>query len=879
MALALGVRLGPYEVVSPLGAGGMGEVYRAHDTKLNRDVAIKVLPEAVASDRERLARFEREAQVLAALNHPHIAHIHGFEDSTGTPALIMELVEGPTLAVRIAKGPVPIDEALAIARQIAEALEAAHEQGIIHRDLKPANIKVKDDGTVKLLDFGLAKALEPPAAMASANATRSPTITTPAMMTGVGVILGTAAYMSPEQSRGRPVDKRSDVWAFGCVLYEMLTGRRAFDGEDVTETLASIVKDEPDLSTAPPRARRLLRKCLEKDPKRRLRDIGDAWDLLDVDTERPATITAGRHAWIAWSVVGALAVALAAVIVVAPRAAPARRTHMFIPLPDRTAPLFFALSPDGRMVAINWAGQLEIRSLETGDVRTLRAAETPRSPFWSPDGRTVAYFSREERKLKTIPAGAGVSQTLCDNVDLAGTGTWNRDGTIVFSQRGPLMRTSASGGACTELTKPEPGIIRRFPVFLPDGEHFLYAQLGPDEARTGVFVGTLRDPAGVRLLPDLSGTYFASDAPGSTLGRLLFVREQRLMAQAFDASARALHGDATVVADHVATDANGMIAASVDTIGTLMYVRNSQIEHQLAWFDRSGSAAGTVTAIGSTPSALALSPDGHRVAFVRETAGRVALWTRDLDTGQEAAVRNQLTSAAWSPDGRRLAFGTTAPFGIAIKPFNSTAEGPIVRTDRAVAVSDWSRDGRWVLYSDIDPRMNSTIWLLPVPSSSDAVAAVKPIQLVRTTASESQAQLSPDGKWLAYSSLESGRSHVYLRPFTPTGPLPDTKWQVSSVAGREPRWRADSRELYYLESSAIGSMRVRLTAVAVGLRAAPIGSAKPLFEFVAATSIPQANVWIYAPAPDGSRFLVDGAATDVQPTFDVILNWANSERR
>ena len=511
MILTNGTRLGPYEIIAPLGAGGMGEVYRARDTKLNRDVAIKVLPEMFAADADRLARFEREAQVLASLNHPNIAHLYGLEDHGATRALVMELVEGPTLADRIAAGPVVLADALPIARQIAEALEAAHEKGIIHRDLKPANVKVRDDGTVKVLDFGLAKALDPSAG-SNTGEMNSPTMT--AWATQMGLLIGTAAYMSPEQARGKAVDRRADIWAFGVVLYEMLSGDRAFKGEDISDTLAAVLRQEIMLSalpaTTPLRLKRLIERCLERDPKQRLRDIGEARieiarieaggaDMMETSAAASAAAVAAPR-WkraLPWALAGVTTVALvAALLLRAPGRAPSnesRPMRFTIPAPEKSSFAgSMALSPDGRkLVFVATSGgtaSLWLRSLDSPSPQSLPGTESAASPFWSPDSRWIAFFA--QGKLKKIESSDGLAKTLCDAADSRG-GTWNRDDLILFSPSSSdgLYCVSADEGAVTKVTKLDSSAnesSHRWPCFLPDGRHFLYLVTSGQPDKQGI---------------------------------------------------------------------------------------------------------------------------------------------------------------------------------------------------------------------------------------------------------------------------------------------------------------------------------------------------------------------------------------------------------
>ena len=610
MTIGPGSRIGPYEVTSLLGEGGMGKVWRAHHAALKRDDALKVLPDDLASDPDRLARFQREAQVLASLNHPNIAHVYGLEQADGVQALVMELVEGTTLADRLAHGPLPLDDALPIARQIAEALDTAHEQGIVHRDLKPANVKLRPDGTVKVLDFGLAKLTGPddPGSVGGVrrHLSNSPTLTSPALMTRVGVILGTAAYMSPEQARGRPVDKRTDVWAFGCVLFEMLSGRRVFDGDDVTDTLASVVKTEPAWSalpaTTPPAIRRLLERCLRKDPARRLRDIADA--RLDIDealteptgTGRAGSVVTGtgareRRLWIAAMCVAvvALAVMTAAYLRRGPPGAPEVRLQIVTPPGTLTD---FAMSPDGQTVvfaaATDGKTELWLRPLGAVTAQRLPATAGAEYPFWSPNGRSIAFFS--DQKLKRVEIASGTIQTLADAPAARG-GTWG-DGTILFAPANisPLRRIPARGGASVEATRLETPehASHRLPAFLPDGRHFLFYVTGTAKVQ-GVYVGSLDSEPSRRLFESDSAAVFS--APDV----LLFRRESALMAQRVDLRTFEPKGDPFAVAETVAVRPGmvGTIAVSGSS-GSFAYRPAVSAPRQFVWLDRAGNRIGTI---------------------------------------------------------------------------------------------------------------------------------------------------------------------------------------------------------------------------------------------------------------------------------------------
>ena len=678
MALAPGTLLGPYEIDSALGAGGMGEVYRATDTNLKRQVAIKVLPDAVATDSERLARFQREAEVLASLNHPNIAAIHGLERADGQTALVMELVEGPTLADRIAQGPIPIEEALPIARQMAEALEAAHERGIIHRDLKPANIKVRPDGTVKVLDFGLAKAMEP-SVVTAAGVSLSPTITSPAM-TMAGVILGTAAYMSPEQARGKVVDKRADIWAFGCVLYEMLTGQGAFGGEDVTVTLARVVEREPNLDALPPaipaRVRQVLGLCLRKDPKQRVSDIRDVRLALDGAFESvapPTTATAaasthGRHAWMAAfavAVVGMIALGVPALRHVREMPPEEPSLQLSVPLPTNSTPRFLEMSPDGRrlLVSVFQDGRtrLYVRSLDSPEWQPLSGADAARTPFWSPDSRFIGFFG--DGALQVIPAAGGPARELCSETGTGQGGTWNPSGVILFgSDSGPLRRVDAKGGTCAVVGKDDLGSSARLPDFLPDGNHFFYVGVPRgDPASRGVYLAALDDFTPRKILADYSGVVYAPPLAGGR-AHLMFLRDTTLMAQPFDDATLEAVGDPFPVASRAATTMTGpQVAASVSN-GTLVYLAGRSRETQLTWFDRSGKELGTAGPRAQHVGVV-LSPDGNAVLTSRtESNGQSALWLYDLARGSESRFLppgTQYGRPAWFPDSRRVLFRMT----------------------------------------------------------------------------------------------------------------------------------------------------------------------------------------------------------------------------
>ena len=750
MALLPGSRLGPYEVIAQIGVGGMGEVYRATDTSLRRSVAIKVLPDSVVGDTERLARFQREAEVLAAFNHPNIAAIYGLERSTATTALVMELVEGATLADRIDQGAVPIDEALSIAKQIADALEAAHEQNIIHRDLKPANIKVRPDGTVKVLDFGLAKAMEPTGAM-SASLSMSPTITTPAM-TQAGMILGTAAYMSPEQARGKPVDKRADIWAFGAVLFEMLTGKRAFPGEDITDTLAAVVRADPDWDALPadlPSAlRAYLTRCLQKDPRQRVQAIGDVRLALTgaFETATPQGTTTATSATPRGRLIWMASLASAAVVIVSlavptlqhlrERPPPEIRTEIVTPVTDQ--PTSIALSPDGQQIVFvasdGGGSRLWLRFLATTTAQPLTGTEGATDPFWSPDSRAIGFFARGALKRLDV-GGGGAPQTLAPVITGRG-GTWNSDGVIVFapSEGTNLMRVSATGGTAAAVTTlGSQQVAHRFPHFLPDGRRFLFNMRSASNTEA-IYLGALDGGAPTRLTPaDSRAVYLPS-------GWLLWVRAGALVAQRLDAAQATLTGEPLTLAE-------GVAVVSVAATGLVAYRTAADGRRQLAWFDRSGTARG----VGGSPDGNDLqhprvSHDGRRMVVTRTVQGNMDLWLIDgARTSRVTFDAERDMFPLWSPDGTRIVFRSNraGAFDLYQKLANGAGmEERLVASDQVKVPTSWSAVNRVLMYYSLDPQTSADLWVMPM--TGDPTPAV----FLKTPFREVWGAFSPDGRWV-----------------------------------------------------------------------------------------------------------------------------------
>jgi len=878
----------------------MGEVYRARDAKLNRDVAIKVLLPAVANDPDRLARFSREAQVLASLNHPNIAAIYGLEafrsggsSDPPTTALVMELVEGEDLSQRIARGPVPLDEALPIARQIAEALEAAHEQGIIHRDLKPANIKVRADGTVKVLDFGLAKAIETGSGIrgpGSEHLANSPTLSIHA--TEAGLILGTAAYMSPEQAAGKVVDKRSDLWAYGVVLFEMLTGRHVFAGETVSHVLAAVLKDEPDWTTLPPTTpasvRRLLRRCLEKDRKRRLPDAADA--RLEIDEASLTEVTHGapvetgtgsrRRLQIAWSLVALFAVvasalALAIALRTPPIEALAYRSTILVTedLSFRPPSNRFAISPDGTRLAYI-AGEegrppmLRLRALDGSVDQPLLGTEGAQGLFWSPDSRFLAFTIG--RQLKKVDAAGGTPVTISDDLrfsDLGGTtpGTWNRDGVILFpaESRAGLGRVNAAGGATVSVTALDTNAgetSHGYPFFLPDGRHFLYVAYN-SLVPVGVYVGSLDSQERRRVLDDASNVQYAA-------GSLIFTRGTTLLAQSFDPTTLALSGEPTPLGEQVQMNTGTLRASafSVSATGALVYQTgvSGGGNSRVVWSDRAGRQT-AVLSENMPYRDLSLSPDGKHasVSLFDEKVNRGSdIWIIDL----MRALRTKFTfdpadefSGLWSRDGVDMVFNSRRQgrFDLYRKAANGAGPEELLHADQFDKTpTSWSSDRQFILYTDISVQGSGNIWALPMTGER------KPFPFVKTPFDEGAGQFSPDGRWVAYTSNESGRSEVYVAPF----PGPGAKWQISNAGGGNPRWRADGSELFYLASG-----KLMAAAVRIGAERVEVESVQPLFEI----SRPGGGARpYYDVSPDGQRFLhIVLAQRATETPLTLVTNW------
>ena len=884
MPLNAGMTLGSYEILAPLGKGGMGEVYRARDTRLDREAAIKVLPVAFARDPERLARFEREAKALASLNHPNIATIFGFEESPEGKAIAMELVDGAPL-----KPPLPLEEALRVALQIAEALEVAHDKGITHRDLKPANIMVSGTGLVKVLDFGLAAIGR---AAATASPEDSPTFTM--ANTEAGTIMGTAAYMAPEQAAGRPVDRRADIWSFGVVLWEMLTGKRLFAGETVSHTLADVLRAEIDFTKLPPTTptaiRELLHRCLDRELKTRLQAIGEARIAIQRHLANPAAEPeprSARRAWLWPSIAACMAaVALAAVLLPfarMPASAPQPLTQFQVRLPEKvsfTSSGTLSLSPDGRHTAFSAVGddripRVWIQDFDALEARELHDTYTGRTPppfFWSPDSRFVVY-SENSARLKKVDIQTGAIQDICEKRGPPIGGAWNKDGVIIVgSTDSGLWKVSASGGTMVPLTRLDAARQERthqLPVLLPDGRHFLYLRTSTKPDENGIFVGSLDNPperqSTKRILETAFGAAFVP-ASGAAPAKLVFLKNDVLMAQPFDPAGMELSGEPVQVVRGVGSVfQTGFFSA---TSSTLMFRPSASVrDYQLTFFDRQGKIIETPgePANITTPK---ISPDQTAVAYRRWSSNLTGydIWLLDLKRNTSARFTFGSGNSGfpeWSPDGKELVFSSDREGSINLyrKPANGAREEELLlRSNVHKRALSWSRDGKFLLFATSPSVVFSDqdIWVLPMQGNRT------PYPFLQTRFDETGARFSPDGRWVCYSSNESGRYEVYVRQFAASNDAAaGGKWMVSKDGGTYPEWREDGKELIYLEPGGkLMSVSIDLTGVFQA------GAPHELFRG-------PAGVEGGASTSDLKRFLVAVPIDRKAPqAFTVLLNWA-----
>jgi len=864
MTLGRGTRLGPYEILSAIGAGGMGEVYRARDTRLDRTVAIKVLPGHVSGDPALHERFEREARSVAALNHPHICTLHDVGRQDGTDFIVLEYLEGETLAARLAKGPLPLDQVLAIAVQIADALNKAHRAGVIHRDLKPGNIMLTKSGA-KLLDFGLAKVTQ--AVVAASGLSIAPTGITPITMQGT--ILGTLQYMAPEQIEGQEADARTDLFAFGCVLYEMVAGKPAFHGNTQASLIGAILKDTPaPMATvqplAPPALERVVMACLAKSPEDRWQSARDVlrelqWLETSARSHDAAASSRRAAAWVPWSIAAAalvLAVAAVGVVAYVSRGAPPSSAEMRVQILAPAGPVTsFALSPDGQNLVFAADGQLWLRSLGSETARPLAGTEDGRRPFWSPDGRSIAFFSDDA--LKRFDIGTGAVQALA-GLPLAGSGTWSSDGTILFEAGYTLHRVRAGEkpADATRLDAPAQA-AHVFPRFLPDGRHFLFYVIGTPEGR-GVYVGTLDSFETHRLVDaDSTAVFVAPD-------HLLFSRQGMLMAQRFDIARLEVSGTPFLVADQVGTDNlfPGDIALSAAGNGAFAYRPiGLGSKWQLAVVDRTGKQ---LSVVGQPEQGEAvqerLSPDGRTVAVSRTINANRDIWLMDFSRGVLSRATSDLAregQPVWSPDSRRLVFFSdrSGTYDLYLQEVGGV-EQPLLKTEYNKNVYDWSADGRFVLYAVQNPTSRRDLWALPLDGER------QPVAVAQTAFEESEGRVSPDGRWIAYQSNDTGRNEIYVQPFPFVA---GGKVRVSTSGGTLPRWRADGRELFYRSGTDVMAVAVASS------RGVTLETGTPARLF----SLPQTSEFV----PMGTDRFLTNAPTDVpMAPITLILNWKGAAK-
>ena len=874
-----GTKLGRYEIRSMIGLGGMGEVYRAFDPTINRDVAIKILPAAVSADKERLIRFQQEARAAGRLNHPNILTIHHIDTHDGIPYIVSELLEGETLRERMNRSALPLTKTVDYALQVTHGLAAAHGKGIVHRDLKPENLFITKDGRIKILDFGLAKLTT----AASTNVGK-PDDPTRKVLTEPGTIVGTVNYMSPEQVRAQPLDQRSDIFSFGAILYEMLTNNRAFHGASAVDTMSAILNVEPPGLSATTQAispflQRIVNRCLAKIPEERFQSAHDLAFSLEAPTgvagsesvalpvERTMRTSRERIAWIALT---ALLILGAFVISYFRRGSEAPGAVRFlIAAPAKTSIIGNTIiSPDGRrmvFLATDSSGKnmLWLRALDSLEAQPLAGTDdaTPFS-FWSPDSRFVGFFAGG--KLKKIEVTGGAPQTVCDAPDGRG-GTWNSDGVIVFAPHSgsELYRVNALGGVPAPVTRLDPSrqeSSHRLPSFLPDGRHFLYTCSPAGEDGRGIYIGSIDSEESKQILKIPSKGEYVSP------GYLLFVSDGKLMAQHFDIKSWQLSGDPLTIAEQVVYNpANGTASFSVSTTGTLLYRSNDSSQTQLTWFDRRGKETGKV----GPPDLFNpwLSPDGKRVIaeLSDEQTGLHNAWLVDLARNLTSRFTFEEKGAhypLWSPDGTRVAFssGRHGVWNVYLKSTSGLTEAePIHKSDTAERASDWSADGRYILIEAESPKTMRDLWVIPLEGSRE------PIHFLETAFDEMQARFSPDGHWIAYTSNETGKFEVYVQPFPGSG----AKWQISTKGGGEPFWRRDGKELFYVTPDK------KIMAVDIDLSPAlSVGAPKPLFDVKIQGPIGTDNRSHFVASADGQHFLVQitTEGSDFSPVT-VVMNW------
>jgi Tol biopolymer transport system component/tRNA A-37 threonylcarbamoyl transferase component Bud32 len=874
MSVAVGSSLSQYEITALLGEGGMGTVYRARDKKLKRDVAIKILPDEFARDPDRVERFQREAEALASLSHTNIAAIHDLQEAGDTTFLVLELVEGDTLDQLLKKrGPLPLPDALAKAQQMCSALEAAHDKGIVHRDLKPANVKIAPNGTLKLLDFGIASMRDPMDGSVDAH-----TMTRSRISTLSGNVMGTPAYMAPEQVLGEALDSHTDIWAFGCVLYELLTGTAPFRGATIADTFAAIVGADPDwrrLPAATPTAiRALLRQCLQKDRRRRLAHIADARIWIDDTIANPAPASDGvvagggarprRWWWAGWATAALAAAALGVVTAYYSSQPPAPQLRVQINTPAMSDGFSLALSPDARRLVFPVAGggkaQLWMRALDSLNAAPLPGTDGATFPFWSPNGASVGFFADGQLKRADIVGGVPV---VLVRTPLGRGATWNQNDIIVYapSGTGPLFKIPATGGEPVAVTKVEAGhMSHRFPQFLPDGEHFIFFAAG---SSPGIYVGSLSGGPAKRILnTEASGVVTAS-------GFLFFVREGALFAQRFDLTTHELRDQPVPVAEQVAVDSGAFLGGFTAQAGVVAFrTGGAGGRRQLTWFDRTGKIVDTVGAPDTAVlTGAEVSPDGRRVAVNRLLNGNLDIWLIELTKGALSRLTFDPTLDAWphwTPDGERIVYSSNVKGNYNLYERSASGGGSsrlLVDSDQAKIPQDVSPDGQLLIYASLDPQSAFDLWTLPLSGAST------PTVFLKTPFQESDAQFSPDGRWVAYHSNESGRYEVYVQPLNEQ----QGRIQVSTGGGAQPRWRRDTKEIFYVSlDSRIMAASVTPAASGNGLE---FGTPGPLFAVdITGGPILLNNTQHYWASRDGQRFLIN-VSIDPTPPITLLYNW------